>query len=514
MHYAILIILIAIIVAFQIAAYVNVRRQMERFMRIFPEKTDDYAIRIIPPENPDNTDDDTGESLNPQNQGDGISQIEVSSAGPVMKEIQTALNRYLRRNHGAASDFYLMKDVVERYCDAEENEIATQQPIPLYLGLMGTIIGIIIGIGSISFTGDLSDDLMKNIGELMTCVAVAMTASFAGVFFTTLIAWQSKSAVSKVESDKNRFYSWMQTELLPALSGNTANALYLMQQNLMSFNQTFKSNVSNLDGVLQKIGDTSREQVALIGLVKDINIKQISEANIKVLKELKGCTSEIQVFNQYLHNVSSYLNAVNSLTASLNTHLDRTAAIERMWAFFDSEIAQVSAREQYINQVVANVDDTLKKTFDSLSESTRQSMTELKVNSVAGFDEMFGLLKEQMQVFKTALSRQQQDMTETFQRRNEEFSAYLEEQKKSVSEQNTDTADAARMVSSMNEVKEILHHIADRMEVMPEEPVRKEREAGLVKLPRYVPIIAVFLCLTTLISCLICVRCMIEMWFI
>ena len=37
-----------------------------------------------------------------------------------------------------------MKDVVERYCDADEEEITTQQPIPLYLGLMGTMVGIII----------------------------------------------------------------------------------------------------------------------------------------------------------------------------------------------------------------------------------------------------------------------------------------------------------------------------------------------------------------------------------
>ena len=101
-----------------------------------------------------------------------------------------------------------MKDVVERYCDAEEEEITTQQPIPLYLGLMGTMVGIIVGIGAIAISGGLAgDSLMNHISELMTCVAIAMAASFTGVLCTTLIAWKSKDAVSKVQADKNRFYS-------------------------------------------------------------------------------------------------------------------------------------------------------------------------------------------------------------------------------------------------------------------------------------------------------------------
>lgn len=515
MHYAILIILIIIILICQVICYLNVRRQTEKFMRIFPEDMNDYSINIIVPDSSVNTEtDEDGCSKIQQNSDEGISQIEVKSPSPVMKEILTALNRYLRKNHGAASDFHLMKDVVERYCDAEEDEISTQQPIPLYLGLMGTMIGIIVGIGAISFTGNFSDDLMKNIGELMTCVAVAMIASFFGVLCTTLIAWQSKSAVSKVESDKNRFYSWIQTELLPVLSGDAVNALYLMQQNLMTFNQTFKSNILNLDEVLQKIGDTSKEQAALIDLVKDIDVKQVAVANIKVLKELKDCTSEIQVFNQYLHSVSSYLNAVNALNTSLNTHLDRTAAIERMGNFFESEIAQVSAREQYINQVVANVDDTLKKTFDSLSESTRLNVVELKAQSTAEFDEMHKLLQEQMIVFKDTLCRQQQDMTEILHHKNDELSAYMEEQKKTLSGKNTESDRIERLLPAIDEVKKILRHIDEKMDAVSAVPEGGVHVSGNMKLPKFALAASVFLGLSTLVTCFLCVRCMIEMWII
>ena len=57
------------------------------------------------------------------------------------------MNNYLDNNKSAVSDFHLMKDIVDRNCDAKEEEIQTQIPVPLYLGLIGTMSGILIGVG-------------------------------------------------------------------------------------------------------------------------------------------------------------------------------------------------------------------------------------------------------------------------------------------------------------------------------------------------------------------------------
>lgn len=389
-----------------------------------------------------------------------ISQLEVTSPSLVMGNIVTALNNYLSKNKGAASDFHLMKDVVERYCDAEEEEITTQQPIPLYLGLMGTMVGIIVGIGAIAISGGLAgNSLMNHISELMTCVAIAMAASFTGVLCTTLIAWRSKDAVSKVQADKNRFYSWIQTELLPVLSGDAVNAIYLLQQNLMSFNQTFKTNVAGLDTALSRIGDASREQVELIELIRDIDIRQVAQANIKVLKELKDCTSEMTTFNQYLHNVSGYLNAVNALNNNINEHLNRTAAIERMGAFFESEIAQVSEREQYINQVVANVDDTLKKTFEALSDNVKAGVVELRGKAAEEYADLTTSWEAQQNAFKESLSAQQVAMQELLQQREREFTEYLMRQEASLTEKATVITSMAKEIQMLGDTKSAINDL-------------------------------------------------------
>lgn len=439
-HYFLVVLVIAAIIAAQIYIFKNTKQKIAVFKSTFPDSVSSYSIvgkeiqanaTII-----ENNTKEYVEDIETIN----ISQIYINTQNPTLQEIRNALNMYLQKNKGAASDFYLMKDVVERYCDAEEEEISIQQPIPLYLGLMGTMIGIIVGIGFIAVSGGLSSaSLMNNITSLMICVAIAMAASLVGIFCTTLISWSAKNATSKVEANKNRFYSWLQTELLPVLSGNAINALYLLQQNLMTFNQSFQSNIEGLDSALSKVENSSKEQIELITLIKDIDIRKVAQANITVLKELKSCTSEISIFNQYLHNVSDYLNTVNALNENINEHLNRTAAIENMGRFFEHEINQVTAREKYINEVVAKVDNTLRKTFEALSESTKEGITQLRNNSVSEFDALLKHYSEQ----------------------KEEFANILQEQKEEFAKRNAETIELMKEIRNLSDIKTVMGQLIE-----------------------------------------------------
>ena len=438
LHYILVVLVILAIIVAQIYIFKNTKKKITTYKSIFPNNTSSYSIveREIQTNNGNDDEDGYVEDIDAVS----VSQLNISTDNETLKEIKNALNMYLQKNKGAASDFYLMKDVVERYCDAEEEEINVQQPIPLYLGLMGTMVGIIVGIGFIAVSGGLSSaSLMDNITSLMTCVAIAMAASLVGICCTTLISWSAKSATSKVEADKNRFYSWLQTELLPVLSGNAVNALYLLQQNLMTFNQTFQSNIEGLDGALSKVEESSREQIELISLIKDIDIKRVAQANITVLKELKECTGEIAVFNKYLHSVSGYLHSVNELNGNINEHLNRTAAIEKMGAFFEREINQVVAREQYINEVVAKVDDTLRKTFEKLAESTRENVTQLRNNSVTEFDALLKHYSEQ----------------------KEEFAKMLQEQKEEFAARNAESTELMKEIRNLADIKAVMGQLVE-----------------------------------------------------
>lgn len=495
LHYVLVVCVIAAIISAQVYIYRNTMKKIANFKAIFPQNVKSYSIssdEVVASTTETESDEPLQTTIR-------VSQISVGTTNPTMLEIRNALNMYLQKNKGAASDFYLMKDVVERYCDAEEDEINIQQPIPLYLGLMGTMIGIIVGIGFIAVSGGLSSaSLMNNITSLMTCVAIAMIASLVGIGCTTKISWTSKSATSVVEADKNRFYSWLQTELLPVLSGNAVNALYLLQQNLMSFNQTFQSNIVGLDSALSKVEQSSSEQIELISLINDIDIKRVAQANVTVLKELSECTSEIAVFNKYLHSVSGYLSAVNELNGNINEHLNRTAVIEHMGEFFEREISQVQYREQYINEVVAKIDDTLRKTFDNLKETTQSGIQELRTSSITEFDALLKYYAQQKEEFDNMLQQQREE----FVTRNSETIELMKEIRNlaDVKQSMSQLASAIRDQTSL--LNNVVNKFNDR-NVESHEPIHSNDivppMVPNIKFPRSVTLMFAFI---TLIVCL------------
>ena len=298
LHITIIVIVVIIVLVFQLISFLNSIGKLNNYRNIFPDSQDAFCLKEI-------------ENMEEDCQEPAVRQIAVNTSSETLNKIMMALNRYLVKNNGAASDFHLMKDVVERYCDAEEEEICTQQQLPLYLGLIGTVAGIIIGIGAIVIAGDFNgSDLMFHIKDLMICVAIAMVASLVGVMSTAILSWKIKSAIFKVQEDKNVFYSWIQTELLPTLSENAASAIYMLQQNLARFNQTFVTNIGKLDKALSQVSSSTVDQIQLLEEVRQLKVTKFASANVAILQnlqtclvEMKGFTDEVEVFKKYLSEV-------------------------------------------------------------------------------------------------------------------------------------------------------------------------------------------------------------------
>jgi hypothetical protein len=73
-----------------------------------------------------------------------LNNSSLRAENPIFSTIKNSINNYVEANKGSVSDFYLIKDIVDRNCDAKEEEIQAQIPVPLYLGLVGTMAGILV----------------------------------------------------------------------------------------------------------------------------------------------------------------------------------------------------------------------------------------------------------------------------------------------------------------------------------------------------------------------------------
>jgi len=417
MHYLLIITIIAVIVIIQLRFFSNTKRKISDFLRIFPEKADEYKLQkeaLIDTINSAKDDDlnkmletcglnpDEYHSVRQNADGEDIPVFQRKKArkdlidklandtvgitvslwhnNETLKTIVNSINDYLKNNK-TVSDFHLMKDIVDRNCDAKEEEISTQIPVPLYMGLVGTMAGILIGILYLWLSGGIGDLLSTGGGSgadgveaLLGGVALAMISSILGIILTTWGSNKFKTAKSIVEKNKHGFLSWIQAKLLPTLSDNVVGAIRAMTANLNNFNDKFAQNTGNLGSALVKVNESYKMQVQLLNVVKKISEKDLTRQNLQLYHALQNSTAEIGTLAEYLKNCNDYLANVRALNDKLDVSEQRTKAIEGMAAFFKDEIEQIEQRKEAINKAIGKIDSIIEERLRKLGENAADNV--------------------------------------------------------------------------------------------------------------------------------------------
>lgn len=327
-------------------------------------------------------------------------QIKTEYNNPVFKEIISSLNKYLAKNQGSVSDFNLMKDIVERNSSSVDEEIDSQISLPINVGLMGTMVGIIFGVMFLLRSGVL-DSLVSGqsanisgINALLEGVAIAMVTSVIGIILSTILTVEFKRARKETEKEKNDFLTWVQSELLPSLSTDFTSVINDMTLRLSDFNKTFSTNVQNIESLLGTVRDTTANQASMLETINNLKINKIAKANIEVYEKLQNCTEELALLAEYLDNSRAYVQAVTALNNKLDASDQRIQTIERMGHFFIEERSKFDKLKQYIGESEDAMDEVVKafklntkEQFDQLiihTSEQRERYEKLVVEEVAG----------------------------------------------------------------------------------------------------------------------------------
>lgn len=338
----------------------------------------------------------------------------------VFEKILFSVNNYLIRNRGAASDFNLIKDIVERNTDAVEEDINSSIGIPLYLGLMGTMMGIVIGLFNMPDLGAAFDtkekDLLLNegIALLIGGVKIAMIASFVGLFFTIINSgWAFKGSRSFSEARKNELYTFIQVELLPLINQGLASTLESLQRNLLKFNNEFSTNLKGLTGIFDSSRNAIREQKELLDALDRAKVSDMTRYNVAVLKQLDVSVGQFEKFNAYLTNVTQFVENSQNIVSRTNELLARTDNFKNiadnlenklnqsqlLMQFLSEHFNKLNEHKEFTSNAVADVGHSISETFKELKEHIQNSSEAVKQFTVDETD----LLKTALSESKTNL---------------------------------------------------------------------------------------------------------------
>ena len=446
--YLITFILISVFIGWEAFQYIKTKQLIDRYKNIFPNSIKD-DISLYKSEN--------------QNL-----QIRTNHDSEAFENIVTTLNSYLDENSEQVSDYHLMKDVVDRNREISESEIETLIPFTQYLGLVGTMIGIFIGVFLLVLGGGVeslmsgSSTALANSGvtDLLGGVALAVISSAVGLGLTMAASYFFKEAKRDVEIKENKFLSWIQSELLPNLSTDFTATLVKMTNNLTDFNNTFSTNTQKLDDTLSKVNESYVGQAKLLEELERIDVTNIAAANVRVYRNLKNCTEEIGMLAVALKDARLYIESVRELTSRLGEADERAKTWERMGQFFEKEITEIEKRKAFISEAVGNVDEKLESSFEQLGKISKDKVDKIAEKIIDQNDKLDKAMTMQQDVLESKLQQMSDAIEERNQRLAETFD-YLGQIVKALPEQ---MKQSSNELSNLSLIKQEIENLQKTIE--------------------------------------------------
>jgi len=350
-----------------------------------------------------------------------VNLIVCSTTNDVLDDILYSTNTYLLKNNMAAADFHLMKDIAERNIDALEEDINLTISIPLYLGLMATMLGIVIGLFNMPDLNLKLDaagkDLLLNDGItlLIGGVKIAMIASFIGLALTIgSSGFIFKGSRSIVEQRKNAYYTFLQTALLPIMNQSIGATLTSLQLNLLKFNHEFSNNLERLSGLFENNFEALQLQEKVLKEINNLDMVKLSRFNLDMFREVEAAAKEFEKFNKGMANLNGFVENSQLLVVKVTelmqrsdnfekiaNHLeDKLESSSKLLEFLGNHFADLEAHKDLVNISVVEAANYISGLFKELQAHFKASSESLKTYTI---DEI-AALKKALSDSRTSLS--------------------------------------------------------------------------------------------------------------
>jgi ribosomal protein S15P/S13E len=306
-------IVFVIFIFFQIKYFAETRKYRNLFNNFFTRKEDyDTYSTVI--------------------NGEEITQLkQVGVDGSDLNILIAEINHYVAKTKGT-TDFAVIQNKVERKLNMRYDQSVAKLAFPTYLGLMGTFAGVFLGIsmfiGGFNDAGDITDESIKN---LLFGVLVSMSTSLIGLLLTTINNALAGESRKNIEEDKNAFYDFVQTELMPSLDVSMVLAITRLHETVDRFEPAF-------DGVINRFQTTFDKCTKAFGDSFEKNVTAVATAVSTMGKNMDKINENISLQQQLLSTLKSgemvrgmdkYIEAADHFV-SITKSLDKFEEARRM----------------------------------------------------------------------------------------------------------------------------------------------------------------------------------------
>jgi BMFP domain-containing protein YqiC len=258
--------------------------------------------------------------------------LSSDSKNEINRRIKESVNQYLINNHGASINYSIIKDIVDREVDGKDEQVSNLIPLPLYLGLAATIVGIIFGLFAMPELGGSGS--LDGIDQLMNGIKIAMFASLSGLVWTiTLTAYIYNNAKQKLLTEKNLQLNYLQEKLLPIIFKDEDGGVLGLKRSIDDFSRSSNSIVTEINSVATKLESNIASQHSTLDKIEQLNITHLSKVNVELFDRIE---KNMESFNKF----SEFVGQLSVISENLKSFSNKTASIDSVAQKIDSNLEE------------------------------------------------------------------------------------------------------------------------------------------------------------------------------
>ena len=376
------VVLILGLIAWQVFVFLTNRRLIARVLAMYPEVAQ-LGVQAVDA----NAELRYTDSYVPQE----YDALTVNRPSPEFAQIITDTNDYLRANKGAAADFNTLRDISEREASLLDQEIEAQISTPLYLGLLGTFLGAILGL--IALVNPFGDETSAaggasfnnaDVTHFLGGILIAMSGSFIGLLLTLGGNQLLKSARATRDRYKNGYYNFLQKALLPRLNSDMQASMSNLKSVLDTFNNDFFSKIqadffskiAEFTPLISSITENVSVQKNFLEKLQQIGYTELANATIKVFDRVDESAASFEKFLGYQQALNVAVSKGADTATTITSLLDRLSSLEQALkqvpGYLQQHDARIREQAQFFGEHQALLSQISQGVTQALSEDAHK----------------------------------------------------------------------------------------------------------------------------------------------
>lgn len=259
------------------------------------------------------------------------------------REIIYITNAYLTKNKGEA-EIESLQELAERKVVSQERAIDSNITLPLYIGLLCTFTGVIIGLVKIGIVGVSDYAIQSFIGGVL----IGMVGSATGLGLTVRSNYQFKESKKKRDEGQYDYFTFLRAYIIPPLKKETQEPLSTLRENLAAFNEGFAQYQAHMNESLST-------SLRLFSDVKEVfaHFTSLEQGLLSITNFLQANDG---LYEKQVEYLSTYSDKAQALTQKLAQHY--AYADMQLEAFVEDNINAINNGTQTayakVDQYLAN----------------------------------------------------------------------------------------------------------------------------------------------------------------